>query len=39
MATMSQNAFIPAREGGAGGKSKDQLRSLGNPAQSLTSMP
>ena len=38
MATMSQNAFIPAREGGAGGKSKDQLQ-LGNPAQSLTSMP
>lgn len=38
MATMSQNAFIPAREGGAGGKSKDQL-VLGNPAQSLTSMP
>ena len=39
MATMSQNAFIPAREGGAGGNpTKDQL-ALGNPAQSLTSMP
>ena len=31
MATMSQNAFIPAREGGAGGKSKDQLLPARQP--------